>query len=190
MEHRVPPPSGATAWFAITGYSPSAAMRGPGLPDPQKSAASPSCRGTGRPCSRGVPQSGAGKVRSSAPEVAIARSKEYRRHIRSTVPGRSSRSRNGIRSRVYQVQVLIAEMIHRTDFVTGKSGRLRHMARGKSGNKDPAFHNSSVCFPAREGTIRILPREIPGRIPPPHRGDPGRARGSDLQWGWPVTATL
>ena len=54
------------------------------------------------------------------------------------------------------VQVLIAEMIHRTDFVTGKSGRLRHMARGKSGNKDPAFHNSSVCFPAREGTIRIF----------------------------------
>src|SRR5208283_2253012 len=53
-------------------------------------------------------------------------------------------------------KVLITEMVDRTDLVTGKRSGLSHVARGKPGDEDPAFHNSSVCFPARDGTIWIF----------------------------------
>ena len=89
-----------------------------------------------------------GNVRSSAPDVVAAHpvhglgkiGKILKLH---PVPG-------------VPEQVLVAEMVDRTDFIAGLCRRLHHMARGKTGNEDPASHNSSVCFPAFEGTIRIF----------------------------------
>ena len=52
-------------------------------------------------------------------------------------------------------KVLVAEMIDSTDFIPGPVCRLRNMACGKAGDQHPPFHNSSVCFPAFEGMMRI-----------------------------------
>ena len=46
-------------------------------------------------------------------------------------------------------------MIDRTDFIPGPVCRLCNVACGKAGDKHPPFHNSSVCFPAFDGTMRI-----------------------------------
>jgi hypothetical protein len=52
-------------------------------------------------------------------------------------------------------KVLVAEVVHRTDFITGQVCRLRNMAGGKTGNQDPAFHTPSVCLPHFDGMMRI-----------------------------------
>ena len=88
-------------------------------------------------------------------------------------------------------KVLVAEMVHRTDFITGLVCRLRNMAGGKTGNQHPALHTPSVCLPHFDGMIRIC---APGNSffssVPENRWSRKRARLEISEWGWPVTATL
>ena len=88
-------------------------------------------------------------------------------------------------------QVLVAEVVHRTDFIAGLVCRLRNMAGGKTGNQHPALHIPSVCLPAFDGMMRIC---APGNSffssVPQNRWSRKRARLEISEWGWPVTATL
>jgi len=88
-------------------------------------------------------------------------------------------------------KVLVAEVVHRTDFITGLVCRLRNMAGSKTGNQDPAFHMPSVCLPHFDGMMRIW---APGNTffssVPENRWSRKRARLEISEWGWPVTATL